>query len=59
MEHLQKPRAALTNVFMQLRKACNHPLLFEAASAAEELAMERAAAAADRLEGSAPPAAPR
>ena len=41
VEHIKNPRSSLRNVFMQLRKACDHSMLLEA-GAAEEAAVEDA-----------------
>ena len=38
VEHIKNPRSSLRNVFMQLRKACDHSMLLEA-GAAEEAAV--------------------
>ena len=46
VEHIKNPRSSLRNVFMQLRKACDHSMLLEA-GAAEEAAVEDALEAAD------------
>ena len=42
LEHIQNPRSSLRNVFMQLRKACNHPMLMEEGTADEQASVEHA-----------------
>ena len=49
LEHICNPRSSLRNVFMQLRKACNHPLLLEDGSDAEQEVQHAAHEAADAL----------
>ena len=49
LEHIQNPRSSLRNVFMQLRKACNHPTLLEEGTAEEQEALQQAHEAAEEL----------
>ena len=42
LEHICNPRSSLRNVFMQLRKACNHPLLLEDGSDMEQTRRDQA-----------------
>ena len=50
LAHIANPRASLSNAFMQLRKACNHPRLLEGGADGEEEAIRRALDAARELE---------
>ncbi|EOD27153.1 hypothetical protein EMIHUDRAFT_205103 [Emiliania huxleyi CCMP1516] len=52
LAHIANPRASLSNAFMQLRKACNHPRLLEGGADGEEEAIRRALDAARELEES-------
>ena len=50
IEHIENPRSSLRNIFMQLRKVCNHPMLLEDGASDEQATLERAHAAADERE---------
>ena len=50
MEHIMNPRSSLRNVCMQLRKACNHPMLLEEGTKAEQAKLDLAYSAADELQ---------
>jgi superfamily II DNA or RNA helicase len=56
VEHIQNPRSSLRNVFMQLRKACNHPMLLERGTEGEQAALVSAQLAAEQLCQLPPPA---
>ena len=49
IEHIQNPRSSLRNIFMQLRKVCNHASLLEEGTRDDERRLESAHDAVDQL----------